>query len=841
MKRWKALPFLALGLIACVVCAGCGSSSSPAPKQQLKIAISTLPSGTLGTAYSAPAQASGGTAPYTWSMASGTLPAGLTLNPAAGTITGMPTAMGTSTFTLQVTDSASTPASATASLSITIEGVVTVTTASLPAGSVGVTYTAILAASGGVSPYKWSVSSGTLPSGLTLSSSGTISGTPTAGGSSTFTVQVADAEGTPATASKSLSITVQAALAVATTSLPVGTVGVAYSASLAATGGTSPYSWTILTGNLPVGLNLSVAGTISGTPSTTGTSTFTVQVSDSESTPQSATAQLRITVNTVNITTQSMPSGTINVAYNATLTAVGGVTPYSWSLSGNLPAGLSLSTAGVISGTPTATGTSTFTVQVADSEIPPATASQQLSLTVNGTGNQALLDGNYVFYLNGFSASSQWTLAGSFVADGNGNITSGVVDGNSVSEQPFNTAVTGTYAISNNGLNTITLQGQSLGPVTYAFVLTSSGNGRIIEYDDTTGQGSRASGVLRKADPSAFALSKLNGGYVFGMTGASLHSDNQVEHFVNVGQFSLTNGSISNGTCETNDGGTYKTCTFSGSVPTIDTQTGRGLATTPSNNGTTHEVVYVVSASELVMEQIDSVPNTQVPMSVGSVLQQSGSFSNASLNGNAVAYMQDVHCEDGLDQSVAAIFIFYGDGNGTSVAMDEDLAGTMTQDQPQQATYSVQANGAASFLCQNGGCPAGFLVSQNKGFFVGQGCSSMFMTMEPQTGGPFSNVSIAGSYAAGSLTPLDYANASNEIDVGPADGLGTLTVSGDSSGPGGLDQSFDTVVNYNVTSDGRGTAEAQGDTAPAVVYVISPTKFIVLLPKTDARVLVFEH
>ena len=209
-------------------------------------------------------------------------------------------------------------------------------------------------------------------------------------------------------------------------------------------------------------------------------------------------------------------------------------------------------------------------------------ASAQLSLTINppgGDGDPGVLKGNYVFYLNGFNSAAQWTLAGSFISDGKGNITSGFVDGNSVTGQPYNTTMSGTYSIGSTGLDTMTIQGQSWGPVTFAFVLISTGNGRIIEYDDTTGQGSRGSGVLRKADPTAFSLSKLNGGWVFGMTGASLHSDNQVERFINVGQFSLANGTISNGTCDINDGGSYETCSFYGSVSAIDAQTGRGTVT----------------------------------------------------------------------------------------------------------------------------------------------------------------------------------------------------------------------------------------------------------------------
>jgi len=173
--------------------------------------------------------------------------------------------------------------------------------------------------------------------------------------------------------------------------------------------------------------------------------------------------------------------------------------------------------------------------------------------------------------------------------------------------------------------------------------------------------------------------------------------------------------------------------------------------------------------------------------------------------------------------------------------MDEDKAGTIQQDQPSQGTYSVAANGGMTFTCEGGGCPAGFVVSQNKAMFVGTGSNSIFGMMEPQTGGPFSNASLAGTYAGGTLAPLDYLNGHNEANVGSADGLGTLTVSGDSSGSGGLDQSFGQIVNYSIAANGRGTAEAQGDQAPSIVYIISPTKFVVMMPKTDARMDVFQH
>jgi hypothetical protein len=131
---------------------------------------------------------------------------------------------------------------------------------------------------------------------LTLTAStGAISGTPSGPGTSNFTVQAADANSVKAT--KALTLTVVAPPAVSTTSLPNGTQNVAYSATLAATGGTVPYTWSITSGSLPTGLTLTPStGAISGTPSGTGTSSFTVQVADANS--LTATKSLSLTINT---------------------------------------------------------------------------------------------------------------------------------------------------------------------------------------------------------------------------------------------------------------------------------------------------------------------------------------------------------------------------------------------------------------------------------------------------------------------------------------------------------------------------------------------------------------
>ncbi|MGA2373272.1 MAG: putative Ig domain-containing protein [Candidatus Korobacteraceae bacterium] len=495
------------------------------------------------------------------------------------------------------------------------------------------------------------------------------------------------------------------------------------------------------------------------------------------------------------------------------------------------------SSTGAITGTPQNAGQSNFTVQVTDSETPAVKATAQLSILINpaGGGNLGLLSGNYAFYLNGFNSTTAWTLAGSFISNGNGSITSGMIDYNSITGQPINTAVTGNYSISTTGLNLITLQGQSWGPMTFAFVLDSTANGRMIEYDDTTGQGSRGSGALRKATASAFSLSALNGSWAYGWTGA----DNIGEREVNVGQFTLAAGNMTNGTCDGNGGGTYYTCTFTGTVSTVNPQTGRATVAAHTNNGSNNSALYVVSTGETVLEGIDSVPQTHNALYAGSELRQSGTFNNGSLNGLMVFYMQTTGGSE--DDSSAAIISADGNGNATILVLDSDNGGTITEQGPGQFTYSVGANGAFAVFGAGNNPPAGFLISHNKAFTVSTGSNPDFTWWEPQTGGPFSNASLAGTYAVGSLVPLDYTNADNQILAGSADGAGNFTLNGDDSGSGGLHQTLGALVTYNIASNGRGTDQPPGGEQPGVIYVISPTRAVAMDTHPDARISIIEH
>ena len=169
---------------------------------------STLPSGVTGTAYSQTLAATGGVPPYSWAITAGTLPSGIAFSTSTGVLAGTPTTPGTSSFSVNVYDSSLHYASQTFTLTIGAAPIAVATPASLPSGSTGTAYSQTLAATGGVPPYTWSIISGALPSGLTLSSAGVIAGTPTVIGNYAFAAQAQDSSS--ATASQSFSLTVTA-------------------------------------------------------------------------------------------------------------------------------------------------------------------------------------------------------------------------------------------------------------------------------------------------------------------------------------------------------------------------------------------------------------------------------------------------------------------------------------------------------------------------------------------------------------------------------------------------------------------------------------------------------
>ncbi len=333
----------------------------------ITVSPASLPGGVAGTPYSQGLSAIGGNGPYSFTVTSGALPTGLTLS-LAGLLSGTPTAAGSFPFTVTATDANGCIGTQPYTVVIVCP-TITVLPPVLPDGTLGVAYSQTLTGSGGVPSYTFTVTSGALPDGLTLSTAGLLSGPPTAVGTFTFTVTATDADG--CSGSQAYTVRICPAIVVSPASLPDAVINVPYpTQTVTASGGTAPYTFTVSAGALPSGLNLDPnTGDITGTADTLGTSTFTIRATQADG----CFGERAYTVHTCVAQALAPPpgalvGGTTGTPYNASIVASGGAGPYTYAVtSGALPHNLSLNVnTGAITGTPDTVGNATFTVTATD-------------------------------------------------------------------------------------------------------------------------------------------------------------------------------------------------------------------------------------------------------------------------------------------------------------------------------------------------------------------------------------------------------------------------------------------------------------------------------------------
>ena len=556
----------------------------------------TLPNGTVGVAYSQTVSATGGTGSYTFSVSAGSLPAGLSLNAATGAITGTPTTAATSNFTITATDGLG--ATGARAYAVTINAAITVNPATLPNGSVGIAYSQTVSATGGNGSYTFSVSAGTLPAGLSLNAgTGLISGTPTTAATSNFTVTATDGIG--ATGARAYSVTINAGVAVNPATLPNGTVGVAYSQTISATGGNGSYTFSVSAGSLPAGLSLNAAtGAITGTPTTAATSNFTITATDglgaTGSQAYAVTINAAITVNPA-----TLPNGTVGTAYSQTVSATGGNGSYTFSVSaGSLPAGLSLNAAtGAITGTPTTAATSNFTITATDGL--GATGARAYTVTINAaiTVNPATLPNGTVgvAYSQSVSATGgngSYTFsvsAGSLPAGLSLNAATGAITGTPTTAATSNFTITATdglgatgaraYAVTVNAAITVNPATLPNGTVGTAYSQTVSATGGNGSYTFSVSAGSLPAGLSLNAATGAitgtpttaatsnFTITATDG---LGATGARAYSVT-MNAGVAVNPATLPNGTVgvaySQTVSATGGNGSYTFSVSAGSLP----------------------------------------------------------------------------------------------------------------------------------------------------------------------------------------------------------------------------------------------------------------------------------
>ncbi len=334
----------------------------------ITVSPSTLTGASVGVAYG-PVQftQTGGHGAITWSRQSGTLPPGITFS-AAGALSGTPTTPGNYTFTIRATDANGCFGERTVTLNVTCP-TITIAPSTLSDGLVGAPYTPVqFTQTGSPTTVTWTLQSGTLPAGMTLTGGGMLSGTPTSTGTFTFTIRATDVNGCFGEMTFTIHITCPA-IVVNPATLTDGTVGVGYGpVNFSQSGSTGTPTFSVTAGTLPTGLSLTTGGVLSGTVTVAGPSSFTVSATDQYGCSGSRALTVTFNCPTITVTPGTLADANVGVAYGPVqFTQTGAPTAVTWTLqSGTLPTGMTLSAAGLLSGTPTATGTFTITVRATD-------------------------------------------------------------------------------------------------------------------------------------------------------------------------------------------------------------------------------------------------------------------------------------------------------------------------------------------------------------------------------------------------------------------------------------------------------------------------------------------
>jgi hypothetical protein len=740
----------------------------------------------------------------------------------------------------------------------------TFTTTTLPNGSNGVNYSQQIVVTGGVTPLVFSVVCPTnqnncLPPGLTLNQTGNLVGIPTTPGTYTFYVKATDRGGIqvpnqlpPLSVTSTLftvTINPSTPLSVTTTTLPPGYIGQPYSATLAATGGVTPYTWTIPANSLPPGLAVNMStGVISGTPTTVGNYPFVASVQDSSVPPQKATSgTLVISIQTpqpLQATTAPLPNGMTATPYSGFLTVTGGIQPYTWSVvAGQLPAGLTLNAeAGTITGTPLLTGTSVFTVQVQDNSKAaggPAKATQQLQIivTTGTTSSNTLINGSYSFLFNGFDDNGTVLIGGDFSTDNNGNIVSGNEVINRVNPGGTTYAVvsatlTGTYALGTDGRGTMQLiatnQKTAIFTANYLLAIDSNSNLHMIE-DDTTGNAgvgiTHGSGIMKQA-VGPFSSANFGGHYSFEFNGRDYLAAPEVL----AGTVVADTGQTLTGMGDLNDASVYSPqMSLIGNFFVSTSSVGQAQITFQPFTGATQTLTfnfYFVSSSEIFFVEVDAATaSIPAPRLSGEMILQNTStqFTDAVLQGSGVVSGTGLA---GANSTVFAGLLASTLGNGSAtLSYTQNDAGTVTTNSS-SGSYQVQSNGRVGFTGLGSRLAAAYLTGPNQGFIIGNDTAVTYGLLEQQTGAPYTASSIQGSYALFAPKEAD-TNVVNMIGQVDATGAGTISGTLDEFIPPSLPSTGQALAGtYTVASDGSGTMtpnQINGFPANLVLYVVSPS------------------
>jgi len=521
--------------------------------------------------------------------------------------------------------------------------------------------------------------------------------------------------------------------------------------------------------------------------------------------------------------TVSVSPGTANVLAGASATFSATVqnttnSAVTWEVGGTAGGN---STVGTISASgvytapklPPSAGTTTITA------VSQADSSKSGTATVTIQFSNASIQGPYAFSFSGFNANGDFSLAGSFQADGAGNITNGLEDLNGGAGLFTNLSFAGTYSVGTDGRGAAMIT-DSNGTTNFHFVVIASGQAQIVEFDASE----NGNGTVVPQDTSALNLTSLAGNWSFFLSGTGATG----EIIGDAGAFSFDSaGVITQGVEDYNDGGTVTAdASFTGAA-TNATSNGRGTVSFTSSTGTSTFAYYVVSANQVFVVETDTSPSLS-----GAAYKQPGTtFTNSSLSGTYTFLLAGADAV-GLVADVGQVAAD-GNGNITSGVFDENEAGTAVLDQSLTGTYTVASNGrGTATLTSAAGTTnyAFYLVSPKLTIFVQTDSFAVTEGLaELQSGAPFANSSVFGSYGF-DATGLTSTGGTNIVGQLVSGGSGSYTGVEDANEGTTLTPGLSFSGTYTISSTGRGTAQLveSGTTSSFVVYVISPSSFVLL-------------
>jgi hypothetical protein len=566
----------------------------------------------------------------------------------------------------------------------------------------------------------WTLKSGTLPAGLSLSTGGTISGTPTTAGAASITVHVSDSATTPQTAdSGNLTLAISGGmLQITSTVATVATVGTAYNFQLQAAGGVPPYTWAVGSGStLPAGLALSSAGVVSGTPTAAGSFNPSIAVTD-ESTTNTISKPVAFAINPAgtpladgNYSFQF--SGTASdgnaVAIDGTFEVVKGavgVGAYDENELNQTPVIDQLFTGGSASIGSNGLGQLELTLQSGNvtfalaAPASAATAGNDTDMRIiefddttgkgmrgsgvlkvsSFTGLLSAIKGGYAFGFSGFDMHSQpFALAGSFQADGAGNITSGALDGNDNGTMLNVSTLSGTYTVDPVGRGVIKLKLSPSATLSFAYSQVSPTELLVISGDMASATVPLVAGTALQ-QTGTLSNASFTGANVLELTGSAIQTALFIPDITLGLLTSDGNGNLT-ATYDEFKGLLLAPQTYTATYA-VDAATGR----TPITASGTPPILYLVSNTKAF------VVGTDASASSGLLEAQSGSpFTNASLKGNYLG--GTIPWPDLQVVSLAA-----ADGAGNAQFTSDSSGSKGLQSNVKlTGTYSVGTNGRAVF------------------------------------------------------------------------------------------------------------------------------------------------